>query len=278
MPDTAKRQRGRPKAFDDKTEQNTVRALDRAMMVLEELARHEGIALSDLAERLSQSPATLYRVLVTLQLRGIAEFEEADQIWHVGPGAFRVGSAFLRRTSVVERARPVLRRLMEETGETANLGVAAGDMVLFVSQIETHETIRAFFPPGTQSQMHASGIGKALLAHFSDERLARWQRDRVLEQFTEKTLTEPAVLLADLEKIRTTGVSFDDEERNHGMRCIAAPVFDVFGEPVAGVSISGPTARMTESAFGENAAKVLRAAADITAAVGGQNPDPQRHH
>ncbi|WP_112324110.1 HTH-type transcriptional regulator BhcR [Oceanibium sediminis] len=267
-----KRQRGRPKAFDDRTEQNTIRALDRAMTVLERLAQVESSGLTTLAEALDQSPATVYRVLVTLQQHGIAEFDEATQSWHVGPGAYRIGASFLRRTSVVERARPVLRRLMEQTGETANLGIETGDAVLFVSQVETHASIRAFFPPGKQSPMHASGIGKALLAHFPDDRLDRWIASHPLTGFTEHTLKTEDALRADLARIRATGVSLDNQERTLGMRCIAAPVFNVHGEPAAGVSISGPESRLPDAQVAESSAAVKAAAAEISAAIGGQAP------
>jgi GNAT superfamily N-acetyltransferase len=162
-PKTESRPRGRPKAFHDKTDQNTVQALDRALGLLSTLAAHPGLTLSELAEASGQAVATVFRALVTLQSHGMVEVEEPGQIWHIGPGAFRVGSAFLRRTKVVERARAPMDQLMRDTGETANLGVEVGDEVLFLSQVVTHEAIRAFFAPGTKSPMHVSGIGKALL-------------------------------------------------------------------------------------------------------------------
>ncbi len=266
-----KRQRGRPRAFHDKTEQNTIQSLDRAMTVLRAVAEHEGIGLSALAEAMVQSPATLYRVLTTLGLHGMVEFDDRTQLWHVGSGAFSVGSAFLRRSSVAERARPWLRQLMEETGETANLGVESGDQVMFVSQVETHASIRAFFPPGTLSPMYASGIGKALLAFYPEERLEKWLRRQSFEAFTPSTLTDRAALLADLAAIRARGVSLDNEERTPGMRCVAAPVFNSYSEPVAGLSISGPVSRMDDGAVAAFGARVRAAAEAVTRAVGGRS-------
>ena len=205
-----RRSRGRPKAFSDRTEQNTIQSLDRAMRILEALAVRENQTLSELAAMLDQSPATVYRVLVTLAQREIVETDEAAQTWHVGPGAFRIGSAFLRRTSVLERARPAMHRLMEASGETANLGIARQTEVVFVSQVETHHSIRAFFPPGTTSPLHASGIGKALLS-------ARGQAaplpDMELTRFTHHTLTDIAALTADLARTRSRGYAIDNEER-----------------------------------------------------------------
>ncbi|GAB5448385.1 HTH-type transcriptional regulator BhcR [Gymnodinialimonas sp.] len=265
-----RRARGRPRDWDDKTAQNTIKSLDRAMEVLEHLSDTPGVTLSGLAEDLSQSPATVYRILVTLEGRGLVEFDPAAQHWHIGARAFVIGARYLRRTTLVDRARPIMRRLMEMTGETANLGIARDAHVLFVSQVETHASIRAFFPPGTLSPMHASGIGKALLAQMSDDRLSRLIATAPLDQFTGRTLTEPATLRADLEATRERGFAIDDEEKNEGMRCIAAPVFDLSGEAVAGISVSGPVSRVSVVQTHVIAEAVMTAADDLSAAMGGE--------
>lgn len=269
---TEPRRRGRPRAFHDRTEQNTIQALDRALVILEALAETPAAGLSALAQRLGQSPATVYRVLTTLQTHGMAELDPVTQGWSVGPGAFLVGSAFLRRTSVVERARPHLRALMEATGETANLGIAQGDRVLFLAQVETHASIRAFFPPGTQSPLHASGIGKALLAAFEPERLEAYVARADLARFTAATLTDAAALRDDLAAARARGWALDNEERNEGMRCVAAAVIDAFGEPVAGLSVSGPTARLPAPALERIGAQVREAAASLSRGLGAAPP------
>ncbi len=262
-----KRNRGRPRSFHDKTEQNTINSLDRAMMILEALSQAGGGTLTELATGLEQSPSTAYRVLTTLESRGIVELDKEKQTWHVGPGAFRIGSAFLRRTNLAERARPIMQELMETTGETANLGIESGDKVLFVSQVETHASIRAFFPPGTRSAMHASGIGKALLATFDKERLLSIL-ETPLETFTNRTLTDPNALQDDLQRTKERGYSFDDEERNEGMRCVAAAVFNATGQAVAGLSISGPSARVTPERIADIGRKVSDAAITLSQRLG----------
>ncbi|MEM6466509.1 MAG: IclR family transcriptional regulator, partial [Pseudomonadota bacterium] len=213
MDEGDRRSRGRPRGWDDKSAQNTIKSLDRAMEVLTRLSEMEGATLSELANDLGQPPASVYRVLVTLEGRGIVHFETGSQVWHIGPTAFLIGARFLRRTSLVERARPVLRALMDATGETANLGVENVGRVLFVSQVETHASIRAFFPPGTMSPMHASGIGKALLAQKRPEEVAQIVKRHPLEGFTSFTLVTPKALAEDLRDIRERGYSFDREER-----------------------------------------------------------------
>lgn len=269
MADTP-RPRGRPKAFHDKTEQNTVQALDRGLDLLNALSVKPGQTLSELAEGTGQAVATVYRALVTLQTHGMVECEDPGQTWHIGAGAFRIGSAFLRRTKVVERSRQVMDQLMRETGETANLGIETQDEVLFLSQVETHEAIRAFFPPGTRGAMHVSGIGKALLAWFDPAKVQGILARRGLTAYTPRSHGSADLLMADLARIRARGYAIDDQERAEGMRCIAAPIFNVHGEPIAGISVSGPAFRMPLSAADRLGALVGQAAEQVTRAIGGQ--------
>ena len=265
-----RRARGRPRGWDDKTDQNTIKSLDRAMMVFEYLSETSGKTLSALASDLSQSPATVYRILTTLEARGMVEMDSNAQVWHIGPNAFVIGARFLKRSSLLERARPILRKLMEDTGETANLGIEQNGLVLFVSQVETHESIRAFFPPGTLSPMHASGIGKALLAEMDDARLDRVLSRAELEVFTEHTIADAGAMRRELQAIGLRGFSIDGEEKTLGMRCIAAAVFDVNQEAIAGISVSGPTSRVGSAQIPALSAAVIEAAAAVTAAIGGK--------
>lgn len=269
---TGRRARGRPRGWDDKTAQNTIKSLDRAMQVFEYLSLSQGKALTTIATEMGQSPATVYRVLVTLEGRGLVEFDTEDQTWNIGANAFVIGSRFLRRTSLVDRARPILRKLMNDTGETANLGAMRDGSVLFLSQVETHSNIRAFFPPGSLSPMHSSGIGKALLAEMDGDTFEAWRAAHRLDTFTPHTITDANDLEVDLARIRARGYSIDGEEKNLGMRCIAAPVFDVNAEAVAGISVSGPTSRVSEADVPRLSNAVMYAADALTHAIGGRAP------
>ena len=220
-----------------------------------------------------QPASTAYRMLVTLQRHGMVEFDEAAQLWSVGVGAYTTGAAFLRRRKLVDRARAEMQQLVERTGETANLGLLEAEGVVFVSQVETHEPIRAFFRPGTRSPLHASGIGKAILAGMSAERVSALIRRSGLPGFTPRTLTEPTALARDLWESRVRGWAIDDEERHAGMRCVAAAIFDDHGEPVGGLSVSGPTVRVTPDQAARFGPLVRDAASAVTRSSGGRIPD-----
>ncbi len=274
------RKRGRPRGRTGgpgAEDSGGIRALDRALDILDLIAAFNGLTLSEIRQRLDMAPSTVHRVLVTLAARGVAESDPATQAWHVGPTAFRHGSAFMRRSGLVERARPMLRRLMEVTGETANLGILNGDAVLFLSQAETFKTIRAFFPPGTRSELHASGIGKALLAHIRPEELRQMLAGMTLKRFTDKTLCELPELHEDLARIRERGYSLDNEERTPGMRCIAAPIFDLTGEAAAGISVSGPTLRMSDDLLESMSDAVISAARELSMGMSPLHEPPGWH-
>jgi len=270
MSESPRRARGRPRAFHDKTEENKIKALDRSLSILTDLSKADSLTLSELSERTGEAPATVYRALITFADHEIVQLDTTTQLWRIGPGAFRIGSRFLRRNNLLEHSRPILRKLMQATNETANLGVENHDQVLFVSQEETHQTIRAFFPPGTLSPMHSSGIGKALLAEYPPERVLAIIQSMGLTHFTNNTITDPEGLKEDLATIRRRGYSFDNEERTEGMRCVAAVVKGPYGGAVAGISISAPTFRLPENRVHEIGNLVVQAAADLTRVLGGE--------
>ena len=160
--------------------------------------------------------------------------------------------------------------LMEATGETANLAIADGGDVVFISQVESHNPIRAFFRPGTRGNMHASGIGKALLAGMLRRDVEKILQTKGCPEFTLKTLTSPAKLFEDLATTRSRGWAFDDEERYDGMRCIAACIYNSYGEAVAGISVSGPTVRFPDHMLQLIGPQVREAAKQVTELIGGK--------
>lgn len=269
MKPETRRSRGRPRSNDPRRQAHTVAALDKGLSILKSLAKAGEAGLTELALATGNSPSTVHRMLMTFQQHGIVEFQGGPQTWNIGVEAYRIGAAFTRRTNIVAAGRPVLRELMEVTGETANLGIADDCEVVFISQVESRHTIRAFYSTGTRGPLHTSGIGKALLAQMPRNQVEKIMRKAGLPSFTPKSLSTPDDLFADLEKTVQRGWAIDDEERNIGMRCLAAPVWNEHGEAVAGISVSGPTERLNDERIGEFGPSVKRAAEKLTEAIGG---------
>ena len=241
-------------------------------MLLGLIAAQDGIVAAELAERAGLAPSTVHRLLATLAAHGFVRQEEETGAWTIGVAAFTIGQAFVRIRKIETLGRPAMRALMESVQETVNLGVIEDGEVVFLAQVECHAPIRAFFRPGRRGPLHASGIGKAILAHRAPAEAVALLGTGPLPAFTETTVTDPATLRTMLAATRARGWALDDEEHTLGMRCVAAPIFGENGEAVAAVSVSGPTVRLTPPAVPGVAARTVQAAAEITAVLGGRMP------
>jgi IclR family transcriptional regulator, acetate operon repressor len=268
-----KKLRGRPRSLKIVPETSgSVQAIDRGLAVLAIIAGADGLTLTDLSQRAGLAPSTAHRILASLEAHKFVSHDEERGLWLIGVGAFEVGTAFLRNRRLAGIGRVVMHELMEETGETVNLGIEDGGEVVFISQVEAHSALRAFFRAGSRAAIHASGVGKTLLAEMSETRVREILYKRGLAKFTERTLIAPSNLFEELAVIARRGWAVDDEERNLGMRCVAAPVFNEYGEAIAGISVSGPTVRITPERAMELGPLVKRAAEEITASIGGHAP------
>ena len=267
---TVKRPRGRPpkNASPANDDDGLVQALDRGLTLLNSLAKTGKASLTELSLSAGLPASSAHRLLATLSKHDYVTFDDQSQNWTIGLQAFRVGAAYAQRASLIDVSRSILRDLMTETGETANLGLMDTTEVVFVSQVETPHPIRAFFRIGSRGPIHASGIGKAILSQLPRTEVETILQQTGLPEFTDRTRTTPQALFDDLEAVAVRGWALDDEERYDGMRCIAAPIRNAQGELVAGVSVSGPVSRLEDNAVAEIGAKVRRAAGEIERALG----------
>lgn len=233
--------RGRPARAEGAS--GEVVALDRAASILEVLAGGEGYLLAEVAQRTALPSSTVHRLLTTLHRRGLVGHDVGTGQWAVGPGLFRIGSAYLRIRKLPEIARPIIRALLAEVGETVNVSMLDQDALICVAQAESHAPVRAFFRLGRGLPVHASAAGKAILAAGTDA-LRRELLAGPLERFTANTLCTEAELAPRLAEIRSRGWATDDEEHTPGMRCVSAAILNEWSEPTGAVSISAPTVRI----------------------------------
>lgn len=279
MPKTATgvREASKGRGHKPSAQGGQVQSLGRALSILERLAEADGMTLTDLAQSVGLAPSTTHRLLTTLEQRRFAAFDEDYGVWVIGVGAFNVGNAFLRNRRIVSLGRPVMRRLMEDVGETVNLAVEDKEELVYVTQFESHAPMRAFFRPGRRAPMHASAVGKAMLAEMDEARLTALLHSKGMPRFTDKTIVDPAALRAELLRVRERGWAVDDEEHTVGMRCVASTIHNEHGDVIAGVSVSGPSVRVTETRLGELGARVVQAANEITEQIGGVVPTARRN-
>jgi IclR family acetate operon transcriptional repressor len=266
-----KGKRGRKAAAD--AAPSSVQVLDRSLKLLAIIADNDGSALTELADQTGLAPSTIHRLLTSLQNHGMVAHDPETGDWTIGVEAFAIGNAFLRFRKLGTISRRFLKRLMEECGETANIGIEDDGDVVFISQVESHAPMRAFYRPGRRGPIHASGIGKAILSTWSDAEIGRTVGGKQLAHFTDHTLDTLPALLKNIQEIRSRGWSIDDEEHTLGMRCIAAPIFNEHGEAIAGMSISGPAVRLSKEKLIVLGPVIRDAADELTRAMGGKRPE-----
>jgi IclR family acetate operon transcriptional repressor len=252
---------------------DTVQSLSRALMMLNTLAKSDpGLSLSELAQKVELPISTVHRLLSTLQHENFVRYDPERGAWLVGVQSFIVGSAFLRSRELAAIARPLMRELMEHSGETVNLAVEDVGEAIYIAQVECRQTMRAIARPGGRAAMHASALGKALLSAMSDWEVERILTERGLPKLTDKTITVPEKLLAELKVVRGRGFAIDNEENAVGLRCVAATIFDEYARPAAAVSLSGPTVRITPEFLPNLGEAVHETALRITRGLGGHAP------
>jgi IclR family acetate operon transcriptional repressor len=264
----------KPTAADDHDSRDGgVQSVDRALSIIETLAEDdEGYRLSDLAIRTGLSTSTVHRLLATLEGRRFVQFDRTQSKWHVGARCFTVGATFARRRNFTAQAVPYLRKLRDLTRETANLAVVDDEFIIVLTRMESREIMRSLTKVGGRAAMVASGVGKAVLATYSDEDVSAIIRHHGMPRLTEKTIIRPGDLFKELATIRRQGYALDDEEACAGLRCVASVVYNDCSEPLAAISVSGMTSRLTDDRLPALGQTVRDIAAELTLALGGALP------
>ena len=252
-----------------------VQSLTRGLSILEALANADGgLTLTDVARRVALPPSTTHRLLATLEKTGYV-YQAGDLgLWYVGLQAFAVGSGFLANRDFVAQSHAYLRRLMEQSGETANLAILDGTEAVFIGQVQCREMMRLLVKLGSRVPLHASGVGKAIFAALPDEQIEAILKLRGLPKITPSTITAAETMWSALRVIRQRGWSFDDEEHALGTRCVAAPIYDEHAEPLGAISLAGPSSRLSDERIRQLGPVVAHTAEELTGRLGGRWPHP----
>ncbi len=220
-------------------------ALGKAMTVLGSLLRFDAApSLSDLAEATGLPRPTVHRVMLQLEEIGLITRLPDGVGYVVGPRLMSLSVDVFSAVAQSAPVRAVLRGLVADVGETCNLGILDRDNVVYVERIECDWPLRLQIGIGSRVPIHATAIGKVLLAYLPARTRRRILGNTPLPRFTENTLTSPAELEKHLKTVRRLGYACNAEENTIGLIGIAVPVCDSKGRAVAGLSVHVPKARM----------------------------------
>jgi len=232
----------------------------------------DGLSLTAVADAAGLPPSTTHRLLTTLEAERFVRPDPQAGVWRIGVSAFFVGSAFARSRDKLTVMRPYLARLMEMTGETANLFVESEGEAVCIGQVESRHAMRAITGIGGRVLLHSSAAGKVLLAYGDAGRRRHLLPGPRLASVTDATVTNPEEFDAILREVAAVGYGVDDEEHASGLRCVSAPVFDEVGQPVMALSVSGPAARIPQDRLPVLGRMVAQVSQEATREYGGDWP------
>lgn len=249
--------------------ESKVNSVDRALVILEYLGTQtKEVGVRELGQAIGLSKSSVHRILQTLRARGFVRWNPDNARYSLGMKAFEVGCGILRSMEVHSVAKPILEQLVANLGESAFLGVLDDSELVIIDKIDGRRSVRMSADIGSRRPLHATGIGKALLASLERADSDRIITQKPLARFTKNTITDPEALRQELEKIRRQGYSEDNEEMEDGLYCVGAAVFNYSGKPVGAISVSVPKIGQQPVQKDRLIKGVVQAAQDISTKLG----------
>lgn len=245
-----------------------VQSIERALSVLEELAKEGGeLGVTELAQRLKLNKSTVHRLLSVLLKFNYVDKDPQTKKYRLGMKPLYLGGVILDRLDLRREAHELLKRLAAEVNETVHLVIPDNYMALYIDKIDSNQTFRMRSQIGWYVPLHATAVGKVILAFSSREYLEK-VIEKGLQACTPNTITDPKKLIEHLKEVRRLGYAVDNEENEPGVRCVAAPIFDYKNKVIAALGISGSVLTVTPERVPFLAGKAKEYALEVSRRMG----------
>jgi len=247
----------------------TIGSVIKAVEVLRLLSTSEtGLGVTEISNNLNYGVSATYHLLNTLRLCNIIEQDKDTKKYRIGFELFRISSIAKNQNSLANIAQVHLDKLKEAVGETSNLVTLDDNNIVYIAQSESSNLLKMFTQLGARVPFYCTGAGKVLLAYQTKE-VQNYILDKTdLTKYTKNTLTTKEELINEFKIIKIQGYALDNEERELGVTCIAAPIFDCYNEVVASISVSGPTSRLKEKGLKAIINHVIRTSEELSFKLG----------
>jgi len=243
-----------------------VQSVDRALTILEVLARVGEAGVTEIAGELDVHKSTAFRLVTTLEAHRLVEQTTERGRYRLGVGVLRLAGATTARLDLVQEARPLCRQLAAETGETVNIAVLSESSALYLDQVAGSSALQPHNWVGQHIPLHATSNGKVLLSGLDDARVNPLLG--TLSRYTDATITKKGRLREELALVREQGYAVAVDELEQGLTAVAAPIRNAHGDVVASMSVSGPTFRLSEERVGDVVRLLVEAAAEVSHRLG----------
>ena len=223
-----------------------VSSVRKALLILGSFSKsHACWSVSELARALQMPKSTTHNLLRTLDRFGFVKQSAADKRYYLGPKVYELGVLFAQSDEIIVRAPAYLRELVEQTGETAKLGLLSGGRVVVAAAVESSYQLHTRGDVGSSWPLHSTSLGKAILSILSPVEVNAIVKRHGLPRVTARSITSLSALQQAIHEIQERGYAVDNSENEEGVYCIAVPLPAPAGGAPASLSISGPSARLT---------------------------------
>jgi DNA-binding IclR family transcriptional regulator len=243
-----------------------VQSVDRALAILDCLARMGEAGVTELAAELGVHKSTAFRLATTLESRRLVEQTTERGKYRLGVGILRLAGATTARLDIVQEARPVCRALAAATGETVNIAVLSEHSALYLDQVAGSSALQPHNWVGQHIPLHATSNGKVLLSGLDDAVLDSTVPE--LTRYTPETITTRDGLHEELERVRARGYAVAVDELEVGLAAAAAPIRNAHGDVIASMSVSAPSFRMPEETLAGVIEQLTEAALEVSHRLG----------
>lgn len=253
---------------------NSSRALNNGLLLIELLAKEsEPLTISECSRRLGLPKTSVLRLLSTLEESRYV-YRDDRLRYHLGTKLLELQTSDGAWSRLRSAATPTMRDLVAQSGEACHLAVIAHGYAVYVDKVDSPKPISLASRIGSRASLHASAVGKSLLASLNPADVDKLISESGLPQLTDKTITSPVDLRDHLRLVLAQGYSIDDEEEDEGVRCVGAPLFDHNGITVAALSLAGLSVDITPERIPNLANMVKEGAAAISQRLGYALRDP----
>ncbi|MBK9351866.1 MAG: IclR family transcriptional regulator [Sulfuritalea sp.] len=244
---------------------NSSAAALRAVAIMETVARaSRPLALSDIAASCGLPAPTAFRILSLLESAGLIQREPTGKTYGIGHRLARLGLDVMSNNDPRGLRRAILRRVVDDIGETCNLAMLNGDEIV-IDRVETDWSLKAELKPGSRVPLHCTSSGKLFLSQMPKAKRRRMLESLSLKRYTDNTVTDITLLEAQIDDIAKTRVGVNNEELQAGVIGLAVPVIGAGGRMIATVALQAPVARLPMARAMECVPRLLVAARDIAA-------------
>ncbi len=232
------------------------------MSILQVLAKQGPSGVTEIAEALAIHKSTVFRLLATLESRGMVEQDSERGRYRIGYTMVELAAGAGKVNDLSALSHAICQELAAAVGDTVNVAIRDGDDVISIDQA-IGASIMSIDWVGKRTPIHATSAGKLFMAHMTPGEIEEIFAKRPMK-YTPHTIIDPVRLAAEFETIREQGYATTSEEHEIGLAALAAPIRDLNGRIIAAVTLSGPTFRINEETVPGLAEQLMRAAAKIS--------------